>query len=43
MVERLSMIGQKRPPPKSINPKELEHRFGAKSDFVRYFKESCKY
>ena len=25
-----------------IFPKELEHRFGAKSDFIRYFKESCK-
>lgn len=42
MVEPKPMIGQKRPSSKVFRPQELSHRFGAKADFVRYFREQCK-
>ena len=43
MVEPVAKLGVKRPPPRSFLPQEMQHRFGAKSDFVRYFKEQCKW
>ena len=31
---------KKRPDPKYIRPEEITQRFGAKSDFIKYFKVS---
>ena len=42
MVDTNMSLGQKRPYNKVFKPEELCHRFGAKTDFVRYFKEQRK-
>ena len=39
MVEQTPVLGKKQPRPKYIDPRDIQHRFGAKSDFIRYFKE----
>ena len=42
MVDSNPILGVKRPSKDVFLPREMAHRFGAKSDFVRYFKEQCK-
>ena len=37
MVEKNSMLGVKRASTKLFEPQEMNHRFGAKSDFVQNF------
>ena len=43
MVESNMLIGVKRPGNKVFRPQEMQHRFGAKADFIRYFREQRKF
>ena len=41
MVDANPLIGVRRPRIQVYKPEEIVHRFSAKSDFVRYFKDKC--
>ena len=43
MVDANPLVGHKRPSKMVFKPSEMVHRFSAKSDFIRYFKEKRKY
>ena len=43
MVSSINTLGQKRKYNQVFAPTDLAHKFSAKSDFLKYFKESCKF